>query len=41
MNAEGGYEPPARRGRARMVQEELLRALAAKPAWSDAERVAA
>jgi polyphosphate kinase len=41
MNAEGGYEPPARRGRARMVQEELLRSLAAKPAWSDAERAAA
>ena len=29
MNAEGGYEPPAaRRGRPRVIQEELLRSLA-------------
>jgi hypothetical protein len=29
MNAEGRYEPPApRRGKARLVQEELLRSLA-------------
>ena len=28
MNAEGGYEPPpARRGKTRVVQEELLKAL--------------
>ncbi len=40
MNAEGSYERPARRGRGRSAQDELLQALAAT-SWSAAARLAA
>ena len=40
MNAEGGYERAARRGRQRTAQDELLQQLAA-PSWSAAVRLVA